>query len=380
MALNTYASELDGVLNQAAGLAQQQDAADSSLNAAQSRENAAATNLRSARDAVWAATDPATRAQAEYWVSGAATALAAATASRESAAATVTQLQNQAQGLRGELQGYASRCASQLQDASSAGIQNSIFSWADRNIVDGVPGVIVGDVAGTIGNFAAKSWGVMEAAVQFELSPTLGNLDHLAKAYSEWVDAAKPILTALAVIAVAVLLVVPGADIAVAAAGFLALAPWLSKGLDASKLGDDTYLYFRGEGSGKSLVNDSIDLGTDFLPGPSAHAEESNLASSLDTYSRTGTSQARGWITQRIEALAPAESVATGFGIVVGAGANVVKAVCPAVVRDVHALLGQVIVPAPSPISGPFPSITQGPTARVRTTVARRAAPVGAAA
>jgi hypothetical protein len=380
--LRSYASELDRILNDARTLARQYDGANETLNRSQRNERAATQTLKLARAARSATTDPISLAHAEAAVGAAARSLSAAASDRQVAEDSLGQLNRQQEQLRGSLRTIARSCVVGLHDASAVGIRNDLFSWADRNIVDGVPGAIVSGVATTVGNFAIKTWDLGKAQAVAEINPSLSNLDRLAQAYSNWVDAAKPIVQAVAVCAMVAAAVV---IVFCAPATMVAVLPALSAigtvttemgvGLDGSKTAADGYLYMRGKQSGAAVVNDAVNTGIDVATmklSPGTDDQVANLKSSLDTYKLTGTSQAKGLITKRVTALQGAEL----HSLLVTAGSTGAQTTSDMLFEQAQhradVLLGPVVVPPSTPIVGPFNSITQGPTARVRAHVVAR--------
>lgn len=388
-ALWAYADGLDEAIGQAQALARNYNVEQENLNSANRAEESALQYLNATRRAHAVATDPAARAQAESYVAAAARSYSGAVANRQAGEDTLRQLDQQRQYLCDVLSEDAAACASQLQEASAAGIHNSMLSWADRNIVDGVPGAIVSNAAGVVVNFGKATFELGKAEFELGLNPfDQQRWDHLASAYSDWVDAAKPIVEAVGICALVAAAVV---IVACAPETIAGLIPTLSMigatttdvgiALDGSKSASDGYLVIRGERSGAAVVQDVVDTGFDVVGkklDPGTDPQVADLRSSLDTYKETGTSQARGWITRRMTALQASEL----HSVFVVSSGTIVQTVIddrlPSIERHVHALLGPVVIPRPAAVVGPFTSITQGPASRVRALCEPRPVAAGA--
>ena len=385
-ALGAYAGQLQSVQEQARALAAQRNQAQAELGASQQRERTTRQGLQQAQTARATNTNPHASHQLDHAVSDASRAAAAASRDRQAASDAIARIDQRAQALRHTLDRYAVACGERLAEASHQGIRNTFGSYFDRNVVNGVPGQVVGGAVHAVGNFAAQSAHLAAAATDFALNPDLQHLDKLADSYSKWVDAAQPIVTAVgvvALIAVAVIVVVgTGGSAAVAVVPMLTtigtVASKTGTILGATKLASDSYLAARGDQSkykrtGQDVAGDAFDVAVNFGLGKAAGTNKASvgkLSSSLDTYSRTGTPQAKGWITKRL----PAIQVDTGQEL---AGKATEKLLTEdAVKNQVFSLIGPAPQAAPSPVHGPSTGLSQGPNTVIRVQVAPSNVPV----
>jgi hypothetical protein len=386
-ALGTYAGQLNAILDQGNALARQRDAAVENLQSTTQRERSASANLRSARSARDGVVDPAARAHSSSVVASAERAFRNASSARQSAADALARIDRRAEELRNTLHNDATLCAARLQTASDDGIRNTLFSFGDRHIVHGVPGEVIGELgtlatgaAATIGKFVEQTAGLAAAVMEVADNPwDQSRWDHLADSYSHWVDSAKPIVEAVAITAavagIALLVFASDGTALAFAPELLTIAGWSNKAgdaLDATKGAADAYLYTRGKRTSQDLADDGVDLVGDLASGRlDSHPEKGieNLRSSLDTLSRTGTPQAKGWVTRRVVALKAPELK----NLVVHGGSELIKAGVHAAMHNVNVLMGHPARPAHAPdvpVHPPNATIARGADARVRVHVA----------
>ncbi len=160
-ALYAYAANVAEILDEARVLAGRMDGEQQELQSAQRNERSAHESLASARTLRAAASDPVTGAHAQAQVDRAADTYASAVSGREAAQESLSGVEREAQSLRERLSADVQRCASELRQASQAGIRNNLFSAFDRYGVDGVPGAMVRGVVNEqldAADRAAKDW------------------------------------------------------------------------------------------------------------------------------------------------------------------------------------------------------------------------------
>lgn len=370
-ALAVYAGQLEALQDQARALAKKRDAAVASLSAAQTRETSARKGVAQAKSARGRAADPASAAQADAAVTGAQRAAASATAARETAAKSVSQIDGQASALRDALKVAARSCEGGLHAASDAGIQDSLFSglerWKDTN-------PFAQTLIEPVFHFVASAITLGEATGALLLNPSFENLDKVAEAYSNYVEALKPILHA---VSVAVLVVV--AAVVVFGSGGTAALPMLvvaqrvlwatDAALDGTKTLSDMYLVDRGRKPSSVLVQDAISLGLDAV----TVGGITKPASSIETYLRTGSPQAKGMITRQVYANAASRD-AVLRGELESVSTSAVKDVAGYLNEQVwgsaSAVTGELQGSGPAgPVIGPFNGVTQGSTSQIRLSV-----------
>lgn len=262
-----YAGDLERIQDEGRALARKRETAEAALQAAQNKESVARKGVTQAKAARIRAADPASAAHADTAVANANQAASAATAARQRAAGSVSQIDAEAAALRARLRASADRASQGLVDASHQGIRNNLFSniehFKDTNPIGQA-------LIAPVVDFVARSIDLGKAAYHFVDDPSFENLDKVAEAYTKWVDAAKPIIDAIAIaamVAIAVVLIsgTGGAAFPVLLA-VTNVSTWVNRGLDASKMGADAYLVGRGRRSPVVLFEDGVDMGIDLIP------------------------------------------------------------------------------------------------------------------
>jgi uncharacterized protein YukE len=161
-AVTAYAGKVADFQSQANWLAAQLRQIEQEVNDAQSRQQSAERDFRSALNTRNSASDPASQARAQSAIDGAARALAKAGADQEASQARGKSLMGTAESNWQDFQVAAQSCASQLQTASQLGIQNSFFKPIG-DFFGHVGGAVVGVVTWTAGKIgegigAAGHW------------------------------------------------------------------------------------------------------------------------------------------------------------------------------------------------------------------------------
>lgn len=394
--LSTWAGQLEDAQHRAAQLAQQRDQAASEAAAhARERDAAMRTIIAANTRRITTIADPVAHAHNEHTLAVATDAHARASGQCDAANQRVQGVDKQIADLHKATDDAGWRCSEALTQASRDGIANGWGSNWDRWVAHGVPGAVVTDIA----QFVAKSAKLAEELGDLAIHHDKAAGDRFLDAYSQWVDAAKPIVNAVVLVAVvvgAVLLVVGTDGFGLAAVpGLITIAEdgtLVTRYLDGSKTLADTILYVDGSGkrSLQQVETDGADFGLDFVAGK-ANSKASSLGatkgwknqelkdlaagdkSSLkDSLNKLKTAQStpgadprsvaayKGWVTQRVKAVQASDL-----------NHIVVDKVTDVETDHIHDQVNHLVadLQAPSgPVAGPFDGIAQGPGAQIRVT------------
>lgn len=371
-ALSGYAPKLESIIDRAAKLAQQRETANATLASARTKESSARTTLRDATVARLVTIEPTARAKADIAVTHATRAATAAGSARSSAESAVATIEKNATALRDELKQCADGCKKGLEAASDAGIKSDFFSWADRHVVHGVPGAVVGGIVHTVTEYIARSFELIgDAALLLADPDSLERRLAFADAYSRWVDAAKPILTA----AVIALLVVTAAVIVVAQPETIAavlpaltiadrVVAGVGTGLDGTKLVADGYLAEHGQRTQAQVDADVAQLGLGLIriPGAGKATGAGKIATSLDKVIKKGSYQSKTWLRTQITRFETDLQIRTLQEATLEGGKEVID--------SVMSLFGPEQTTRDLPAYPPNQTLCQGSSAQIRARVA----------
>jgi uncharacterized protein YukE len=142
-ALDSFHVALADVQHKARELARQSTDAQSRVNTADGDRTRAKREVKLAKSAVLAASDPVAKQDAQRRLQQATTALGGAEQRHGQASSELDGVHSSANAAVETFQAEVKLCCQRLHDASEAGIQNSPLSWYNRNIANGPIGILL---------------------------------------------------------------------------------------------------------------------------------------------------------------------------------------------------------------------------------------------